>query len=314
VSKKFLHQHPQFKELIEIVSEEKKITPELIEKDYWIMHALWGLLEQGLALELKGGTSLSKGFDIIHRFSEDLDIKIEPPKDTKVYSGKNQTKDQHIESRREFFENLAQTIVIPEMSVRRDLEYDDPDEMRNAGIRLEYQSLYSTVEGLKDGVLLEVGFDTTQPSIACDVSSWAWGKAAASGVDIQDNRAMKVSCYHPGYTFVEKLQTVLRKFKQYDRGEGLKTNFLRHYYDLYQLLEHQKVKEFIGSDDYYKHKKARFGLLDHDLSNAEAFKLNDPDVFNEFEAQYKSTAVLYFKGQPSLKDILGKINNYVDKL
>jgi hypothetical protein len=34
----------------------------LVEKDYWIMQSLWGLQAQGFVFELKGGTSLSKGF------------------------------------------------------------------------------------------------------------------------------------------------------------------------------------------------------------------------------------------------------------
>ena len=40
------------------------------------MHCLWGLQQQGFQFELKGGTSLSKGFGIIERFSEDIDIQI----------------------------------------------------------------------------------------------------------------------------------------------------------------------------------------------------------------------------------------------
>jgi hypothetical protein len=43
----------------------------LVEKDYWIMHCPYGLSTQGLSFELKGGTSLSKGFGIIQHFSED---------------------------------------------------------------------------------------------------------------------------------------------------------------------------------------------------------------------------------------------------
>jgi predicted nucleotidyltransferase component of viral defense system len=43
------------------------------------MHVLYGLKNQGLAFELKGGTSLSKGYKIIKRFSEDIDIYIHPP-------------------------------------------------------------------------------------------------------------------------------------------------------------------------------------------------------------------------------------------
>ncbi len=63
----FIHNDPEFKELLAIVSEKKRIVPTLVEKDYWIMHTLYGLKQQGIEFELKGGTSLSKGFGLIHR-------------------------------------------------------------------------------------------------------------------------------------------------------------------------------------------------------------------------------------------------------
>src|SRR5450631_273695 len=67
----YLHNHPQFADLIRIVAAEQRIYPGLVEKDYWIMHCLYGLQQLGLTFELKVGTSLSKGFQIINRFSED---------------------------------------------------------------------------------------------------------------------------------------------------------------------------------------------------------------------------------------------------
>lgn len=72
----FIHNDPEFKELLNIVSSKKGIDISLIEKDYWIMHALYSLQQQGIEFELKGGTSLSKGYGLIHRFSEDIDIHI----------------------------------------------------------------------------------------------------------------------------------------------------------------------------------------------------------------------------------------------
>jgi predicted nucleotidyltransferase component of viral defense system len=87
----FLHDHPQFADLIRIVAEEKSIDPALVEKDYWIMHCLYGLQRLGFTFQLKGGTSLSKGHQIINRFSEDIDILIEPPAARDVKVGKNQT-------------------------------------------------------------------------------------------------------------------------------------------------------------------------------------------------------------------------------
>ena len=61
----YLHRHAQFPELIRIVAAEKDIDPTLVEKDYWIMHCLHGLQQGGFDFELKGGTSLSKGFLVI---------------------------------------------------------------------------------------------------------------------------------------------------------------------------------------------------------------------------------------------------------
>jgi hypothetical protein len=39
----YLHNHPEFEDLIRIVADEKGIDPALVEKDYWIMHCLYGL-------------------------------------------------------------------------------------------------------------------------------------------------------------------------------------------------------------------------------------------------------------------------------
>lgn len=68
----YLHERSDFSDLIRIVADERTLLPALVEKDYWIMHCLYGLAAQGFIFELKGGTSLSKGFGIIQRFSENF--------------------------------------------------------------------------------------------------------------------------------------------------------------------------------------------------------------------------------------------------
>ena len=70
----YLHHHKNFKDLLLAESETRGIDPILIEKDYWIMHCLYGLQTLGFQFELKGGTSLSKPNKIIDKFSEDIDI------------------------------------------------------------------------------------------------------------------------------------------------------------------------------------------------------------------------------------------------
>jgi len=312
VPEEFLHDRPDFKTLLEIVSRDEEIgESSLVEKDYWIMHVLWGLETQGFKFELKGGTSLSKGYRLIHRFSEDIDIQIHPPEGTTVHVGKNKTKQFHIDSRRNFFDGLAEELSIPGIiSVDRDTEFDDHERYRNAGIRLNYDSHFDSVDGLKDGILLEVGFDQTQPSEALPISSWAYEHGAASISGLIDNRAAAVDCYRPEYTFVEKIQTVVRKFRQFEDTGKMGRNFLRHYYDIYMLLASERVSSFIGTEGYYEHKNKRFGASDKEFGIPPAFEILQPD----FEAEYKRTAGLYYRGQVELSEIVERVTPFLDRL
>jgi predicted nucleotidyltransferase component of viral defense system len=60
----YLLRHPEFEDLIRIVAGKIGIDPALIEKD-GIIHCLYGLQRLGYKFELKGGTSLFKGFKFI---------------------------------------------------------------------------------------------------------------------------------------------------------------------------------------------------------------------------------------------------------
>src|ERR1700722_10655925 len=141
MSRDYLHNHPQFADLLRIVAQERSIDPALVEKDYWIMHCLYGLQKLGMTFELKGGTSLSKGFEIIDRFSEDIDIHIEPPESMNVKTGRNHDSPAHCESRKRFYDHLAESIVIDGIfSVTRDTAFDDAAKYRSGGIRLTYAS------------------------------------------------------------------------------------------------------------------------------------------------------------------------------
>ncbi|MEN9578407.1 MAG: hypothetical protein RJA70_1416 [Pseudomonadota bacterium] len=73
----FVHDDPDFVQVLRLVSDETRIDPSLVEKDYWVTHCMWALHETGLELWFKGGTSLSKGYGVIQRFSEDLDLMVQ---------------------------------------------------------------------------------------------------------------------------------------------------------------------------------------------------------------------------------------------
>jgi hypothetical protein len=126
-----------------------------------------------------------------------------------------------------------------------------------------------------------------------------------------------VPCYEPKYTFVEKLQAVVRKFRLYKEGKqgaNLPANFIRHYYDLYQLIERPDVQAFIGTEEYENFKKERFGSDDTKVSNSDALTLVHPEDRQLFEKEYDRSASLYFKGRPSLADILTRMGRDLERL
>lgn len=254
----FLHEHKDFADLIKIIAEEKGIEPSLVEKDYWIMHVLYGLKQQAFDFELKGGTSLSKGYKIIHRFSEDIDIHIKPPEKFNINENPKNTNKNNAEKRKSFYDWLANEINISGIiKIARDIDFDDTENYRSGGIRLFYNNIFDQVEGVKEGILLEAGFDDVTPNSAISISSWAYDKAIESKVNIIDNMATEIICYHPGYTLVEKLQTIATKFRNEQTKSSTGVNFMRQYYDVYCLLGNEEVVNFIGTTEYTKHKEKK---------------------------------------------------------
>jgi predicted nucleotidyltransferase component of viral defense system len=71
----FIHESPDWGDLLQIVARSMDRDIGMVEKDYWVTHTLWALHEQGFDVWFKGGTSLSKGFGLIERFSEDVDTR-----------------------------------------------------------------------------------------------------------------------------------------------------------------------------------------------------------------------------------------------
>ena len=314
----FIHNDPEFKSLLNIVSSKKGIDISLIEKDYWIMHALYSLQQQGIEFELKGGTSLSKGYGLIHRFSEDIDIHIRTNFGLLI-EGKDD-KPKVKESRRLFYDVLAKEIKINGIKrVERDYAFDDKDKYRSGGIRLHYDTHTAGFEDLKEGILLEAGFDTITPNTPQDISSWIWEYLISINVQSQyiNNTAPNVLCYHPGYTLVEKIQTIIRKFRNRDSSdESNNKNFMRQYYDVYCLLGNEEILAFTRTPQYEAHKSARIKGADKKtlVTKHPALLLDDKKIREEFTKRYKATSKLYYNGQPEFDEVLARIANYLPQL
>ena len=308
----FFHGRPDAKELFATLAAQKGLPPAVVEKDYWVMHCLWGLQQLGLHFEMKGGTSLSKGWGVIERFSEDIDIRFEPPPDLSMKGDKP----AQVAARFKFYDALAAKIIIPGLTAGRSRIYDD-EKAQNCGISLNYDSFFAPGPdlGLRPEVLLEAGFARTAPNEPRDFSSWVLDKALAAGLEVADTRAPGIKCFNPEYTFVDKLQAVCRRYRQW-RGRNhtqkdRPRQFSRHYYDLYMLLAVDRVKRFLGSTEYETYKSEKIKGADAaEFAARGAFTLPDPGVFSLFEKEFRVMNSLLLSPGPSFKEVVERLREY----
>jgi len=234
---RFVHDEPDFADLLRIVAKERKLAPGLVEKDYWVTHALWALQVAGLEVWFKGGTSLSKGFGLIERFSEDLDLKIEPGKAGWLprVSDWGREGAKATAARKAYFEALANRLRIPGARVALDPDAIDR-AWRSATLRVTYPGRHlAELHGMAPFVRLEIGSARVTPFVPRDLTSFVHDKLAALGQlgGYADNRPRGVRCVHPLVTLLEKLDALRRRFPN-DAVEP--AAFVRHYEDAARIV------------------------------------------------------------------------------
>lgn len=236
------HDHPEFEALLSIVSARRGVAAALVEKDYWVTHTLWALEEAGLQIRFKGGTSLSKGFGLIERFSEDLDIKIEAPGLPRVRSWTSEGV-RATEDREGFFRALGERLDVPGAEVAELTELRDRSS-RNAVFAVRYASRASDAlpEGVRPFVQLEVGSARVTPVEDRAISSWVHDhlaeESSAVAAGLTDNRPVAVPCVRPEVTLLEKVEAIARR---YSRDPFEPASFVRHYEDVTRILASDAV-------------------------------------------------------------------------
>ena len=231
----FIHDDDEFGDLIQITSTDRKISTSLVEKDYWVTHVLWSLVEHGFEIWFKGGTSLSKGFDLIQRFSEDLDLKLEHPDLPPVENWKSEGKTA-TSARTEFFARILGILSIPGMETVELTELRRP-HYRGIAVAARYPILFEDMPpDLRPFVQLEIGDARVKPFEERPITSWVHEKLIRIDQlsDYTDNRPQAIRCINPLVTLIEKFDAIARKF-EHDEMDA--AGFVRHYEDAAHIIE-----------------------------------------------------------------------------
>ncbi len=105
------------------------------------------------------------------------------------------------------------------------------------------------------------------------------------------------------------------KFRLQQASKDRPIDFMRHYYDIYGLLQRPEVKAFIGTEAYKAHKAKRFrGGDNQNIAQNEAFILSDPETRKAYAKAYADTSALYYGTPPTFDQILKEIAAWSDRL
>ena len=282
----------QFSDAIRAASERLNIAAIYIEKDYWITKILQQLSRTPQANNIvwKGGTSLSKGYGLIDRFSSDIDVAV-------LADGMNGNQIKTLISK----VNKGMTKGIPET--------DMPGKTsKGSRYRKTYHSYKSTLiendsrmQLLGNYVIVEINsfanpFPYVRLTIENFITQFLRETDKEELIEKWDMVPFELNVLDKRRTVCEKLVSLLRFSFTPQPIEGLKEK-IRHFYDLHALSNDQECRTYLNSDfvsdlnELWKHDQAVFdtpeGWQGHDIEDAPLLK-NFPQLWKELSTHYSN--------------------------
>lgn len=220
----YLHEDRElFQEVITNTAVQMDLAIAVVEKDYYVTMILKLLSGKAEKCVFKGGTSLSKGFHVLNRFSEDIDI----------------TFSEHLgEARRKKLKYNVMKQVSEELSMPiSNWNKIESDKDYNCYM-FQYEPLDKYVEsGLSEGVKVETALASYSfPTEKIEIDSYVRQYLAIDNKDLIDEYGLELfemNLQAIGRTYIDKVFALCDYYMQ-----GKSKRYSRHLYDLYKLREH----------------------------------------------------------------------------
>lgn len=242
-----LFEHKDFEQAI--LGAEKHFSgrglrPAIIEKDYYVTEALRIVAATAPdKIIFKGGTSLAKGWNLIQRFSEDIDIFLDPRAFDPVL-GKNAI-DRELKNLRDALgAHPALTFVPEESNTIGGFGRND---------RFSYTQRFGGPGEVANRVLLEAGTASgREPTGTIELRSYLGQFLQETGASLnaEDEGPFPMRLLHFRRTFVEKMFAIHSKVELLKRDRTPLGTYARHYYDLFQLAAQEEVIAMLKSPEY----------------------------------------------------------------
>jgi hypothetical protein len=310
------------------ISGQTGLSPFAVEKDWWVVQTLANIFELEVAKHLvfKGGTSLSKAWKLIDRFSEDVDLAID--REFLGFSGEL-SKSQRTELRKaasnyisgpfldalkaKFIENgFAETKL-------EIVEAKDSDQDPRI-IEIHYPNLITAPDYLQPKVLVEIGCRSLIEPLTESTFGSLIDEIYAESIFAE--QPIKVPTVNPERTFLEKVFLLHEEFQK-PIAKIRVDRLSRHLYDVYYLSKTEFANIALNSKDLYetivshRHKFTKIGGIDYNLHNPK--KINPTPIIAIKDAWKRDynlmlEQMIYEPNPPTFEMVIDELENLKSKL
>ncbi|MDO8747799.1 MAG: nucleotidyl transferase AbiEii/AbiGii toxin family protein [Candidatus Omnitrophota bacterium] len=313
----------------EVAAANLNIMPQLIEKDFWvcwILKIIFSLPKVGAHLTFKGGTSLSKCYNVIKRFSEDIDISIERPFLSKTHAIEPDKEKSNKENQKRLKElqlvckTKIDEMIIPSLkqsiaAVLSDtgewkIEPDSGDEDGQTVLFIFPHAMTSTAESyVRSSVKIEFGARSDHwPVETATIVPYV---ANVSGERVIEGASARVLAAER--TFWEKA-TILHMIYHYPSEKNIPPRMSRHYYDIYAMADSPIYKKALKSISLLKHVSDHKSLFfkanwaHYDTAKSGTLRLVPRDnLVSQLKNDYRQMQQMFFEEPPSFEQIIEKL-------
>jgi len=313
------------KAMIQGVAEARQIDEAAAEKDWWVTAVLYALFHTSVSeyLLFKGGTSLSKGWDIINRFSEDIDLALSRDYflNVKQLSCASCTSNTQIHNLREkgqdflfceFKDKLMTKLADMglEVTVLTDNDITNenseprkvPHDKDPSVLYVQYPSLYNSQAAYAiPTVKVEISvLSMSEPYEMRRISSLI--EQTYKDEDVDSDLVQTIRTVSPARTFLEKAFLLCEEFQ---KGEPRTHRLTRHFYDLEKLM-HTPYAEMALNDSVlyreiveHRRKFYHVGYVDYDKELPANIQIvPSEELMSAYEADYNEMKESFIYGQP----------------
>ncbi len=306
------------------IATDKGMTPFAVEKDWWVSRTLKIIFQMDIAKHLvfKGGTSLSKAWKLINRFSEDIDLAI----DKEFFEGyKGDISKTQIGKLRKvagayttgtFFEELQEEFKAKGFNelVFKVVNSGETDQDPRI-IEIYYPNVISKPT---EYILPRVQIEISCRSLREPFTNQDFGSLVDESYADKDfaEPLFEVPTVKPERTFLEKLFLLHEEFHR--PAEKMRVDRLsRHLYDIYHLTKAGIAEKAIRDKNLYetivehRYKFSRVGDVDYNLHNPKTLNpIPIEEKMGEWKADYSKMKedMIYEENKPSFEDLINNLN------